>query len=129
LSYQKILEKYFPGTRALPRADAVSVSTGSRSDRIMRNLRSREVLHEQVASCTPRETLAWGPRTAPGTDTAQIWLADVIPALKGRAQLNSRYALPVPTGPTRFLTVSSEHFRVTYPADIDRRDANQVLTT
>jgi hypothetical protein len=49
--------------------------------------------------------------------------------LKGRAQLNSRYALTVPTGPSRFLTISSEHFRVTYPADIDRRDANQVLNT
>jgi hypothetical protein len=30
--------------------------------------------------------------------------------------------------PSRFITISSEHFRVTYPADIDRRDANQVLT-
>ena len=29
----------------------------------------------------------------------------------------------------RFLTISSEHFRVTYPADMDRRDANQVLNT
>jgi hypothetical protein len=49
--------------------------------------------------------------------------------LKGRAQLNSRYAMTVSTGPARFLTISSEHFRVTYPADIDRRDANQVLNT
>jgi hypothetical protein len=29
----------------------------------------------------------------------------------------------------RFLTISSEHFRVTYPAGVDRRDANQVLST
>ena len=28
---------------------------------------------------------------------------------------------------TRLVTISSEHFRVTYPADVDRRDANQVL--
>jgi hypothetical protein len=38
----------------------------------------------------------------------------------------------VPTGLStsqKFLTISSEHFRVTYPADVDRRDANQVLTT
>jgi hypothetical protein len=93
LSYQKILEKYFPGTRALPRAGDVSVSTGS------------------------------------GADTEQIWLADVFPALKGRAKFTGRYALTVPTGPTRFLTISSEHFRVTYPTDVDRRDANQVLNT
>lgn len=32
-------------------------------------------------------------------------------------------------GSSRFLTLSSEHFRVTYPADVDRRDANQVLDT
>jgi len=30
---------------------------------------------------------------------------------------------------TRFLTISSDHFRVTYPTDVDRRDANQVLST
>jgi len=38
----------------------------------------------------------------------------------------------VPTGlhpSPKFLTISSEHFRVTYPADTDRRDANQVLST
>jgi stage II sporulation protein D len=29
----------------------------------------------------------------------------------------------------RFLTISSEHFRITYPEDVDRRDANQALTT
>jgi hypothetical protein len=30
---------------------------------------------------------------------------------------------------SRLLTISSEHFRVTYPADVDRRDANLVLNT
>ncbi|HSQ25148.1 MAG TPA: hypothetical protein VLN44_12075, partial [Pyrinomonadaceae bacterium] len=30
---------------------------------------------------------------------------------------------------TRLVTISSEHFRVTYPADVDRRDADQVLNT
>jgi SpoIID/LytB domain protein len=42
------------------------------------------------------------------------------------------YKYAVPTGLTsnpEFLTISSEHFRVTYPADVDRRDANQVLST
>ena len=37
-----------------------------------------------------------------------------------------------PTGPAgipKFLSISSEHFRVTYPAGVDRRDANQVLST
>jgi SpoIID/LytB domain protein len=42
------------------------------------------------------------------------------------------YKHSVPTGPTtnqRYLTISSEHFRVTYPASVDRRDADQVLNT
>jgi hypothetical protein len=42
------------------------------------------------------------------------------------------YKYFVPTGLTsnpRFLTIASEHFRVTYPAAVDRRDANQVLDT
>jgi len=38
----------------------------------------------------------------------------------------------VPTGLAsnqRYLTISSEHFRVTYPVGVDRRDADQVLNT
>jgi len=38
----------------------------------------------------------------------------------------------VPMGLKRhsgFLTISSEHFRITYPADVRRRDADQVLNT
>jgi hypothetical protein len=31
-----------------------------------------EVNLDPVASCTPRELLAWGPRTAPGTDTPSL---------------------------------------------------------
>jgi hypothetical protein len=37
----------------------------------------------------------------------------------------------VPTGRNtspRFITISSEHFRVTYPADVARREADQVLS-
>jgi hypothetical protein len=43
--------------------------------------------------------------------------------------LNYKYS--VPTGliqNTRLVTISSEHFRITYPADNDRRDANRILT-
>lgn len=48
------------------------------------------------------------------------WYADVLLF----AQTNLRvYASPHP----RVLVLSSEHFRVTYPANVDRRDANQVL--
>ena len=34
-----------------------------------------------------------------------------------------------PSPRPRVLTISSEHFRVTYPANVDRRDADQVLST
>jgi hypothetical protein len=52
---------------------------------------------------------------------------DLLNLLKG-----SSYKHFVPTGldtSPRLITISSEHFRVTYPADVDRRDANQVLAT
>jgi stage II sporulation protein D len=136
-SYQKILEKYFPGTKVAPRSGDLSlarpfkgnnvldesqdrhgVSTGSGSDRIRKSLLVSKVHPDPVA-------------TAPGTDTERIvrWLADIFPALKDRAEFTGRYAAIVSIEPARFLTISSEHFRVTYPADVDRRDANQVLNT
>ena len=41
-----------------------------------------------------------------------------------------KYSVPTGLDPTsRMLTISSEHFRVTYPADVDRREPNQVLNT
>ena len=89
VTYQRILEKYFPGTSLRPRNGSVS-SVGT------------------------------------GTDTGHgEWLADLFPALKGKAKFIKRYAPPL----TRILTISSEHFRVAYPADVDRRDVDQVLKT
>jgi stage II sporulation protein D len=71
-SYQKILEKYFPGTI------------------VKRN----------------------------------VTKADILLSTSGlRYSLNTR-----PTN-SRFLTVSSENFRVAYPADVDRRTVNQILNT
>jgi stage II sporulation protein D len=34
-----------------------------------------------------------------------------------------------PTSSLRLLTISSEHFNLSYPADVDRRTANQILNT
>jgi len=120
-SYERILQKYFPGTSLRPRSSDVSlaprVSTGNGSDRISRNLKDREGLPDPVA-------------TAPGTDTKQIvWLADIFPGLKNRAKFISRHAALHSNNGNRFLTISSEHFRVTYPAGVDRHDADQVLNT
>src|SRR6185295_17381674 len=71
------LEKYFPGTRVVPRGALKSVHKSE-------------------------------------------WTADLL-------------LHPILTPPTtsplplRLVTISSEHFRVTYPADLARRDADQVL--
>jgi len=56
------------------------------------------------------------------------------PALSQREREKrlSIYKHFVPTGlktNPKLLTISSEHFRVTYPAGVDRRDADQVLNT
>src|SRR6185503_10464455 len=56
------------------------------------------------------------------------WSADLFPALKDGAKVTLRHAA-TPSGPTRFITISSEHFRVTYPADVARREADQVLSS
>ncbi len=52
---------------------------------------------------------------------------ELLNLLKGSSH---KYFVPKGLGiASGFLTISSEHFRVTYPADVDRRDANQVLNT
>ena len=50
------------------------------------------------------------------------WNADI---LLTKSRTPRVAASPFP----RVLVLSSEHFRVTYPVDVDRRDANQVLNT
>jgi len=60
----------------------------------------------------------------------EIWKADTLITKLVWKSPRLRVAVsPRPGGPARFVTISSEHFRVTYPADVDRRDANQVLNT
>jgi hypothetical protein len=86
-SFQKILEKYFPGT-------AVKKDGGK----------------ERRGEAENGES--W--RSDLFLQTAPLFLS-VSPNLR--------------VSPSRMLTISSEHFRVTYPADVDRRDANQVLNT
>lgn len=86
VSFQRILEKYFPGTSV--RKDT---ETRRRGDGVSAN----PTIH---------------------------WLADILLT----ASPNPRVAAsPRP----RILVLSSEHFRVTYPADVERRDADQVLNT
>jgi hypothetical protein len=56
--------------------------------------------------------------------TSPLWKADLL-----RAPVHKYSVSAGPSEAPRFFTISSEHFRVTYPAGVDRRDANQVLST
>jgi stage II sporulation protein D len=88
-SYQKILQKYFPGT----------------------------VVKREVTK------LARGERAkvnVTGESKADILLS----------RLGHRYTRTAGlTTNSRFLTVSSENFRLAYPASVDRRTVNQILNT
>ena len=87
MNYQKILEKYFPGTSV--KRDAVTRRPG---------------------------------------DTAKVdangdWKSDTMPI--GFLSASRRFDF----SSSRTFTISNDHFRVTYPADVDRREADQVLNT
>ena len=173
-TYQRILEKYFPGTRVAPRSGSVSLARPFKAG-------TQNETDSLVASATNECALV--PSLLRRRNE---WRADMIPALKRRARITGRYAtrtrprsgqmfivpktkirnelrrseiLPitlaeeqsyfaptelsnflgpevykyfVPTGlktNQRYLTISSEHFHVTYPSSINRRDADQVLNT
>ncbi|MGQ0761110.1 MAG: SpoIID/LytB domain-containing protein [Acidobacteriota bacterium] len=115
-SYQRILEKYFPGTRVGPRSGSMSLARPFKAE-------TDQEKHGLVASAT-FETLSFQSSLT----RRRSWKADVFPAVKGWAKLTHRYALAAAVPLTRLVTISSEHFRVTYPADNDRRDADRVLT-
>jgi len=95
-SYQKILQKYFPGTSAKRdgetrrSGDAESANTNSewKEDLLLKETNFR------VAESPRLRVMASGYVSAPDQ---------------------------------RFATISSEHFRVTYPADAERRDIQQSL--
>ncbi|MGZ8843949.1 MAG: SpoIID/LytB domain-containing protein, partial [Pyrinomonadaceae bacterium] len=160
-SYQRILEKYFPGAKVKKDRE-----TGRRGEAAASQPRSGEMslarpfkagIKDQDDELVASATID-GSFTQPSLTQRSEWRADVLPALKGRAKFISRFAATnrydessyfaptelkyltklasykyfVPTGlspKTRFLTISSEHFRVTYPADVERREADQVLNT
>ncbi len=116
VSYQRILEKYFPGTSILPRSSTVSLARPFKA-------RDQEENDQLVALATIDFS------SQPSLTRRTEWYADVTPALKGRATVTRRYAADPSFPNSRYLTISSEHFRVTYPADVERRDADQVLST
>jgi len=115
-NYQKILEKYFPGTRVMSRSGSVSLGRPFKAG-------TNGEFHDSVASATNDSSQSQSSLTR-----RVGWYADVFPALNGRATFISRYAA-MSGSATGYLTISSDHFRLTYPSDVERRDADQVLKT
>lgn len=120
-NYQKILEKYFPGTRVKKDAE-----TRRRGDPV--SVEKKDAETQRLGDA--------------GSGIQSYWKADIIgPANDSRfisAAPRPRVAvsrltsasprLHVSASPRpRFTTISSEHFRVTYPSDVERREADQVL--
>ena len=75
-----------------------------------------------------------GRGDAASANASSQWRADIMLSARRNFRLSVSPRLRVsasvsPSPRPRVLVLSSEHFRVTYPANVDRRDADQVLNT
>lgn len=122
--YQRILEKYFPGTRikrdaeTRGRGDAVRSNSQPRSGEMF--IAQNRMIDVQLR----RSAMFSNPAVGRRLHHAPTELSTV--------SRTSSYKHSVPTelgARPRFLTLSSEHFCLTYPANVDRRDADSVLDT
>jgi SpoIID/LytB domain protein len=148
-SYQKILEKYFPRTRVMSRRGNLSLAQPFKAG-------TNGEHHHRVPSATNDSPSLQSSLTRPSGWYADVFpaLESVCQNSNSISDLNVA-AFRVGSGDfvdhsfwrrkedgprnhpnlrelntqTRFLTISSDHFRVTYPADVERRDADQVLKT
>jgi len=167
VSYQKILEKYFPGTSVRPRSGNLSLArpfkAGNRAED--QQFVASAMIEPNGIQSSLKRRIEWQADLVPALDgkdkftgagathaspqsgemfieptskmNPQLWRTAISTAHFAPTELANlsnaaTYKYFVPTGlkaNTRFLTISSEHFRVTYPADVERRDADQVLTT
>ncbi len=100
MTYQRILEKYFPGTHAATENRVASVLSGSESTAL--TAESAEVVAEKRRGFPPR------PLRTP------------LRPLRLNKTLADHASQKV---------LTSEHFRVIYHISVDRRDADQVLST
>ena len=124
--FQRILEKYFPGTSVRKEARDLSRSSGGEGPDL--NAKGAEVFAKECKGfpLRPLRNPLRPLRLNASSDyhTTRIWKADLLTTPTDKYLVHKA----VNTS-QRFLTISSEHFRVTYPAATDRRDANQVLST
>src|SRR6266567_1213966 len=116
LGYQKILEKYFPGTRILAPGGGLSLVRPFKA--------GRANVKDQVALAT-----AEFGRASPAPERLAKWRADILPLFDGGITLAPSLTVGFPQTRSRFVSISSDHFRINYPAGIDRREADLVLST
>ena len=135
-SYQRILEKYFPGTRvqrstvASPPHSAVSLRLTAKPSPENRGYASTAggAASFQIQNASGEASLTalcCGKAAIMEGDDEPDWVADLIPALSAWTKVMRRNAAAASA--SRLVTVSSEHFRLTYPSDVARREADQAL--
>jgi SpoIID/LytB domain protein len=94
-SFQRILEKYFPGTRVLPRSGNLSLA---------RPFKAGD--EEETEQFVALAKIDFSGQPSPTQRTK--WYDDVTPALKGRTKFTRRYAANSSFPGTRSLTISSD---------------------
>ncbi len=114
-SYQRILEKYFPGARV-----GQDREIGRKEDGETGRSGERESLSRTSAPEGYQADILL-KRSAPNSRIPEV---SNLP----RRPVSPSPRLPI-SPPPRLTSISSEHFRVTFPTEVDRRDANLVLNT
>lgn len=122
-SYQRILEKYFPGTSVGTDREMGRRGDGEKEDAGTRGRGDAET-SVSAASWKSDVLLNSHHRSFPASTHLVVPASSFSVSPRPRVSASS---LPASL-PPRFATISSEHFRVTYPADNVRRDVNQVLS-
>jgi hypothetical protein len=141
-SYQKILEKYFPGTvvkrdvkkPAESKADVFPELYLKSQDSDLDGSQYRNAIAsgQSCAYDFLRKLISSGPtrRYRVTVLTSSNTVFRLLRQSLFPATLEYRYpGVAGHTGNFRLLSISSEHFRLTYPADVDRRTVDQVLNT
>jgi SpoIID/LytB domain protein len=135
-SYQRILGKYFPGTSLARRDQIVAILSDDESF----DLDSEGAKHGWKADLLlTRLPLALAEGWGEGLLTSPNRFGSISSpsgSEKKKEIIFLHSSLATSLTPALFqrergrvLTISSEHFRVTYPAGVDRRDADSVLNT
>jgi stage II sporulation protein D len=109
--YSQILAKYFPGTSVREKNDA---ETRGRSDAETRGRGDEGI---QGISVNPR------------LDAKSVWQADLLPPRHSltlfRVSVSPHLRVPQPLR----ISISSEHFRISFPARVEHRDVEHILAT